>query len=379
MSDKKKMLIITSKGGGGHESVALLLDGIFADAFDVTNIYPTHALTSRFKPEFKISRFEHFYNFMLKNKMTRCIHSYIRIFKCFIWPTRGRALQKAVGKYVDAMQPDIVISVFPFFNYQLINVCRERSIPFLVLTNDLDTSNYIYKFKHRNYDQLKYVLTFDDATIREKIKPANLLDSQVETLGFPVREDFLTPKDLTQIKHDFQLPSDIPVVMLLMGGQGSKANLLFAEQICQMNIAMHLVVCVGRDEKMKTKIEALPRHPAVQLSVVGFTQRIADLMAVSDVFVTKPGPNSIAEAVYSELPMILDHTSRVMYWEQLNIDFVLKNQLGLTVEKYSDIKSVLRKMLTNKTYYQQAKENLAKFPKPNFAKAIKTLVDDMVD
>ena len=71
------------------------------------------------------------------------------------------------------------------------------------------------------------------------------------------------------------------------------------------------------------------------MSLFGFTNQIAGLMAVSDVLITKPGPNSVCEGLLSRVPMILDMTHGTIYWEQLNIDFMVKHGFAEPLTDYA--------------------------------------------
>ncbi len=55
------------------------------------------------------------------------------------------------------------------------------------------------------------------------------------------------------------------------------------------------------------------------LLLLGSRTASADLMAISDVLITKPGPGSVCEALRVEnVPMILDQTGSTMMGEKRN-------------------------------------------------------------
>src|SRR3972149_5676114 len=122
--------------------------------------------------------------------------------------------------------------------------------------------------------------------------------------------------------------------MMLMGAQGSRASYEFAKKIAKLKLPAHLLVCLGKNEELKSKINKIKFNSNISVTTIGFTSRISDLMAASDLILTKPGPNSISEAMYMNLPMILDGSTKILFWEKLNIKLVKANKLGLVVDRY---------------------------------------------
>ena len=101
-------------------------------------------------------------------------------------------------------------------------------------------------------------------------------------------------------------------------------------------------------------------------------------MRVSDLFVTKSGSVSVNEAIYAQLPMLLDGTSSVLQWEQFNHRFIKKNQLGTIIKRAYTIPSLVTLMLTNKAYSETIKKHLAAFDKKNPEQEIKLLVKNIL-
>ena len=64
------------------------------------------------------------------------------------------------------------------------------------------------------------------------------------------------------------------------------------------------------------------------MTLLGFTDRVADLMAISHLIVTKPGPGTISEAIAMKLPILIDNTDKLLFWERINVDLVLNYGVG---------------------------------------------------
>ena len=82
----------------------------------------------------------------------------------------------------------------PFANENILDVAKKRKLPFIIVTNDLDTTNYIFNIKQPNYDKFFYTLAFDDAEIKKRVELAEISPEQVVVTGFPLRRSFLRQK-----------------------------------------------------------------------------------------------------------------------------------------------------------------------------------------
>ena len=64
-------------------------------------------------------------------------------------------------------------------------------------------------------------------------------------------------------------------------------------------------------------------------------------MAAADLLVTKSGPGTIFEALHSDLPMVVDATTRVIRWEAMNISFVEEHDLGAVLRRLDDLPQLI--------------------------------------
>lgn len=378
---RPKILIVSCIGGGGHTAVSKALYGNLNDSYDIkiVNFYQdiAHWFDTVGLCTFGHFRAEDFYNFCLQCRWVPVINRYLD-FGCWMTRLRHSSLEQSIEYFVQQEKPDLIISVMPIVNFMILKIAQQFQIPFLVLTNDLDTTNYIHALSNPQYKKFYYSLAFDDPAIRAKIAPASLSADSVKVIGFPLRPEFFSKKDKVKIKREFGIPEDKPVVMILMGGAGSLVTVRYIKMLARTPSPIHIIACLGRNEKLRRNIHRviLPRH--ITLSIVGFTDRIADLMAISDVLITKPGPNSICEAIASGLPMILDKTGTTLWWELLNIDFVKQYQLGDVLTNFRDLQSVLSRYLSDRRYVHTIRNRMLALNTSCFEKNLKNLIAEII-
>lgn len=377
----KKIVIFTSDGGGGHRSVTTTLKKHLSPLYEVQEVNIFADLLAPLDPlrliTFNTYTCEDFYNYLLKNKWTRITNVLCRYGQ---WATQSRseAIKKLLKSKLTKLKPDMVISVVPLVNGHIYNLVTEINLPFLIITNDLDTRNYLEGLNKPTYKSFKYTLAFNNKEMRSLIEQAGLAKEAIETTGFPLRKDFFEKKDVTQICQDFSLPCDKPKILLIMGAAGSQTLYEYTKKLVGMNIPLHVIVCLGHNEELEKTIRALPRNEKVTLTTIGFTQRVSDLMAVCDLLITKPGPNTICEAIQMNIPMLLDDTSHHLFWERFNLQFVENESIGIRVKKYSDIKKIIPDLFSHKKKYAALKQNLANMKRNEFEQNIKNLIETML-
>jgi processive 1,2-diacylglycerol beta-glucosyltransferase len=380
----KKLVIFTSDGGGGHRSVTTALKKHLSSLYKVDEVNIFADLLAPLDPlrflTFNKYTCEDFYNYLLKNKWTRITNILCRYGR---WATQSRSvgIKRLLRNKLARLKPDMVISVVPLVNGHIYDLAAELNLPFLIVTNDLDTRTYIEGLDKPTYKSFKYTLAFNNKHMHNLVEQGGITKNSIETTGFPLRSDFFEKKDIQKICNDFSLPIDKPKVLLIMGAAGSETLYSYTKALVRMahTTPLHVVVCLGRNAELERKIQGLPKNEAVTLTTVRFTERISDLMAVCDLLITKPGPNTICEAIQMNIPIILDDTSHHLFWERFNLQFVENESIGIRVKNCSDIKEIIPDLLTNKEKYAALKQNLSNMKPNEFEKNIKNLIALMLN
>ena len=179
------------------------------------------------------------------------------------------------------------------------------------------------------------------------------------------------------MRKDFNIPEGKPVILLMMGSQGSKEISEFSWQLSKLKVPAHLIIVLGKSEHLRRSLQSIwfPKH--ITVSILGFTNRIPELMNISDLLITKSGSITVNEAIYAQVPILLDATTTVLRWEAFNHKFIEKNGFGTIVKKYKNIPKLVTHLLTP-SEQEIMKKNLALFDKKNPEQEIKLLVRNLL-
>ncbi len=378
----KKIMIFTSSGGYGHVSATQALTEYLSPKYQISEVYVLEEVlgTIDFIYFFSFGKFcgESLYNYCIARKWFRLLSVMLPLGNFYFWLFDGK-ITSLLRKYITKQKPDMIISVTPMVNGATLKVCKELNIPLLVLPTDFDATTFINRIQQPDYDKFFFNSVFPgEFGIEKTIAPAKIPQKSMVNLGFPLKPSFYATHDKDTIKKEFVIPDDKPVIMLLMGGQGAQATVDFAKQLATLQHNTHLLLCIGKREEVREQIEKISFNEGVSCSIISFTPKIASLMSVTDVIITKSGSVTVHEALFMRLPMILDATTPVLPWEQFNHVFVANKQLGASLKKLSDLVPLLHDLLAHQEKLQRWRDNLARISHKDAPYEICAFVDKLL-
>lgn len=381
---RKKIIILSSTGGGGHIASANALFTHLSQKYDIQMTYPFQTFLSPIQifSTITFGRYngEDLYNYFVRRGYNRfinfCAKAGFVYFKFFHNQTT-----KAMRKFLQTQKPDLVISLIPLINGATLEACKKLGIPFLLSPTDLDSTYFLCGIQKPSYEKFLYTIPFEDDNIRAIIKPAHIPDSQVVVSGSLVRSGFLktrTTQEKEVIKKTWQIPIDKPIILILLGAQGSNKIIKIIKQLTAIKIPAHLLICIGKSRNLEKTIEAISFPFHITYTILGYNNHMPDLMAISDIFITKAGSCSFAEALYLDLPLLIDTTHKVLAWELCNVDFMEQHGFGKRINSLDQVVLEVENLLTNKEEYEAIKNRIREFPKKNGLVEITKLIERLL-
>ena len=118
-----------------------------------------------------------------------------------------------------------------------------------------------------------------------------------------------------------------------------------------------LLQLLGKNEKMKAKFDEIvsKNNATKRVKVLEFTNKIPELMSISDLVVTKPGGMTTTESLASGLPMLI--INPIPGQEEENAEFLESKGVGIWLKKNYDISSVINDLLSNPERLAKMKQN----------------------
>lgn len=249
-------------------------------------------------------------------------------------------VRNGLSRLFTTLQPDVIVSVHPLLNHITIEVLRDLGchVPFVTVVTDLVSVHYTWFAPGVD----GYIVPTEDA--RQVYLSRGLDPRRVHVLGMPIDPKFSRPTDSKErLREKFGLQADIPVALLVGGGDGAGGLHDAVRAISRARLSVQLLIVTGRNRRLYARLQRTRSSLHVPARVFGFVQNMPELMRAADVIVTKAGPGTIMEALTCGLPIVL--SGYVPGQEEGNVDFVLNNGVGTLARDASELVDTLRLLL----------------------------------
>lgn len=104
-----------------------------------------------------------------------------------------------------------------------------------------------------------------------------------------------------------------------------------------------------------------------------FTENINELMAMSDLIISKPGGVTLTESMAMNLPIAI--REYLPGQEERNIQFILNNHIGIYAKEETSFISYLRLIKRDKNYRNEMLKNINKIKKTDTLENIYDLME----
>ena len=367
----RQALLFTIDAGGGHRSAARALVAAAEEkktpwSFRVESFQKTLLRLDLLKRLTGVS-LEDAYNLILRRHwsslmvpLLRVMHAGIRI--------RRPALVRTLTEWLQARpRPSAVVSVMPNFNGVMRDALRDAhpGVPLIVVLTDL--ADFPPRFWiEAGLDRV--VVGTDEA--REQARALGLPGERISRVsGMVLHPRFYRgsgPGVRDRARVELGLGAGDFAVTLLFGGKGSPEMAPLAERLLESHPEWKVVAVCGDNPGLLERLAPVESGSAGRLRIFGFTDRVAELMAASDVLVTKPGPGSLAEAFHQQIPVVVIRNRHTIPQERFNTDFVSAHGLGRVVGHWREIPGAAAALRRDPAELATIRERLAALP-PNRA------------
>ncbi len=371
MPQKAKIVIFTSTGGCGHQSACDTLKNALPE-HTIKLVAPIRDFFSK-KSNGSFTG-EKWYDSLVQSGWIRFANFIVQCPGVAFLKMHMKHFEQTFYQFLQQEKPDLLISVIPLVNYPAARAAYRCNIPFLLIT--LDANLYLWltnleRFKGKFADNATITINCQTPLITSQLKKKKIPLTAVKEIGSPLRNDFFVPKNKKSICSEWNLPTDKPIVMLIRGGMGSNSLLSYVKELQSIDIPLHILACIGKNTKLIPRLNAykLPQH--ISLSIIPFTTKISDLMAVSNIMITQPSPNVCNEALHYGIPLLIDRTGPSLFWERATIDWIKQRGNGAVFTRLKDLRPLIKRYIALKTSEQIPQEQL-------FKKNIRTIVAEIL-
>src|SRR6266446_2128833 len=343
----KRVHVVFHDGGGGHRNAAVALQTVISQQQRDWQIelIQFQDLTDRLDVLRKLTgiRIQQQYNTMLQNGWTlgstqllRVLQATIRVFH--------RPLVNLLERFWREKPADLLISVIPHFNRQICESWAKvyPGRPFVTIITDL--ADFPPRFWIEPIPEQIVVVGSERA--EQQARDFGKTEKNLfQASGMILRPEFYAEQkeSPTAIRNSLGLDPNLPTAIVLFGGYGSNVIYDIGEQIDAARLPSQMILVCGKNEKLAARLRAAKWN--LPLHIVGFTREVNRLMHAADFLIGKPGPGSIAEAMISGLPVLVECNSSTLPQERYNTEWVVEKQVGLVVKSLKNPVPAVRSLL----------------------------------
>jgi 1,2-diacylglycerol 3-beta-galactosyltransferase len=349
MNAAPEVLLFTIDAGGGHRAAANALVAAAAETgapirLRVENFQQTllpldllRTLTGR--------SLEEAYNSILRRRLNACMVPLLRVMHAGIRVRRGAIVRTLAGWLRAQPRPAAVVSVFPNFNGIIADALRSAhpGVPLVVVLTDL--ADFPPRFWIETNADCVVVATEEAAAQAEALGVPRPRVCRVS--GMILHPRFYRsggPEARSSLRAELGFAPGDFVATLLFGGKGSPEMRPLAERLIASDPTLRVLALCGDNPRLLAALEPLRRAAGGRLVAMGFTDRVADALAASDVLATKPGPGSLSEAFQTRLPVVTLRNLHTIPQERFNTVYVRDRGLGLVVSSWREIPAAVARL-----------------------------------
>lgn len=305
-------------------------------------------------------------------------------------------VSRKLKKLIEIKKPDLIIGTHPFPMIAL-STLKRNSISYANNESNTFTESLHKYYENLNIPPLVTVLT-DYTThsayiqneidyyiagheyVKELLIEDGIDSDKIKPYGIPVEKSFLSHRDRAVVLSKLNLDPNKFTVLLMGGSFGAGSIKDTLSELISIDRDFQIIVVAGRNKSLKDKLDktiALNQDNIdKKICVLGFTDKMNDLLASVDILVSKPGGLTTTESLLKEVPMIVPYF--IPGQEEENLDFLSNCGASLRTSKKYTLGIILKVLIDNPDRIDMAKQNIRSIKKLNASQDIAKLAFDVL-
>src|SRR6516162_3625484 len=371
---KKRVLIISTSAGTGHVRAGEALTKVFEEHPNVGEVVHSDAL------DFTNKLFRDFYS-KLYARLIRNAPEFLGWWykeSDEPWKTDGMRLMLdrlntgPLVKFIRQYNPHITVCTH-FMPAGIISHLIAKNLldaHLSIVVTDLDFhAMWLSRMFHR------YFVAIEETKVH--LQMLGLPSERITVSGIPIDPEFTKCIDRASLRAQFGLNPTRPTLLLSAGALGVGPAEFVVERLKSLRSEAQTIVICGRSRETRERVTRSVGESNENFRVLGYTDRMADLMKISDLFIGKPGGLTSAEALTCGLPMVI--VSPIPGQEERNSDHLLEDGVAVKCNEMTTIPYKIDNLLADPVRLEAMRCKAFALSRPDAARTIvETLVYDKI-
>ena len=277
----------------------------------------------------------------------------------------ARVLQRGMAQLVRRHRPDLIIATHPFpcGAAAYLRDSRRLRAPLLGVITDFAVHR-LWVYEHVD----AYFVAAPE--IKRELSSLGVPAQRIYASGIPVHPQFTETANGKGILEELSLTADQPLVLLMGGGLGMGGIRQAMASMDELQLPLQFVVLAGKNKELQEKLQEETKNLRHAVRVLGYTDRIPELMRAAAMLVTKPGALTVCEALVSETPLLLYEPIPGQEWE--NAVFLTQRGVALWAKNRQELKDGVTTLLTRPEQVEKLRKEAEALRRPAAAAAVAT-------
>lgn len=371
----KKILIFYASYGGGHLSAANSIKNYLSSNYENIDVELINCMKYINKPIEKITTTA--YNEMAKKAPWAWGKIYSDSQKGPLAHITTRSNQVFAIKLLRLLReknPDLIISTHPFGSQMCSYLKRKGKITSKIATILTDFAPHDQWLVGSDYTDYFFVA---HNKMKEYLISKNIPENKIFATGIPISNKFLETFNTSKILNSLGLKENLKTILFFAGGKfglGKSRTLEIFNTLVNDFNNIQVIAISGKNKKMYEDFNQIVKaaNKTDFMRVFEFVNNVPELMAISDIVITKPGGLTTTESLVSGLPMII--INPIPGQEEENAQFLEHSNIGIWLKKQMNITETISNFISNDAKLKQMKENTKKISNRNSTKDICTIL-----
>ena len=361
-----KVLIFYAKYGGGHLSAARSIESCINENFKNIDVELIDFMEYASKEFNKITT--RAYSEMAKKAPKTWGHLYWESQKgplAHISTTSNKILSIKLKKLITEKGPDLIISTHPFSSQICGFLKKHNKINCKIATVITDFASHDQWLVYNNYIDYFFVACNE---MENELYEKGITKNKVFVTGIPISNRFLFNYDKKTLFKDFNLSPNKKTILFFGGGEfglGKNFTLEVFKAFVEHSNDVQIIAISGKNQKLKLAFQSivLEEHTEQNVQIFEYTNKVPELMSISDLVVTKPGGLTSSESLASGLPIVI--INPIPGQEEENAEYLVKNHCAIWIKKDDNINFIVNSLLSDTKKLDEMRRNAKLIAKPN--------------
>lgn len=277
----------------------------------------------------------------------------------------NKLMARKLFKLIIEYKPDLIISTHPFSSQMVSYLKRKGHLNCDLATILTDFSMHTQWLVGNEYGNYFFVA---NDKMKEQLINYGVKEEKIYVTGIPLSSKFKRKIDNDETFKLFNLNPEKKTILFFGGGEfglGKERTVQILDSLIRNVIEYQIVAISGKNEKMKKKFEEVVNYENAEdrVRVLGFTDKVPELMKISNIVATKPGGLTTSESLASGLPILV--ISPIPGQEEENAQFLEEKGVGIWIKKDQNPDDVIINLFKNENKINEMKEKVNKLAKKN--------------